>query len=479
MEKALLFLPETFVLLAALAVFAGLIVRAAAETARFLAIAGASLALVTCVALLGMDGEPFFPGIYRVDLFSQLLKLLILATLLLVLFMSGRPGTMRHDAWPELPFFLLPATAGMMMLVSATELLTLYVALELSAFPLYALVALHRGGSRGGEGASKYMLQGMVASAVSLYGMSFLFGLTGTTYLADIAAAAPGLAHQPLFWVGLLLTLGGFLFKLALFPFHFWAPDTYETAPHPIVTFIATASKAATIGVLCRLLGLVVAGEGAADGEALRLAFIIFGVAAMTLGNLAALVQTDLKRLLGYSAVAHAGYIVVGLQAFSHLGMTSVIFYTFGYLAMTYVCFLVVNEVARDRDDVPIEAVAGLWRRSPFLGLCLLIGIFGLTGLPPTVGFIGKWFLFSAALENGQFLLVLIAAANSAIAIFYYLRVIRMAYLVDSEEAALRPAPLVIAGAAVASIIVLWMGIHPGTLWQIIETSTGPLVAAF
>lgn len=480
MEKALLFLPETFLLITTLAVFVGLMVRATAETCRYLAISGTSLALVTCIALLGMEGEPFFPGIYRVDLYSQLLKLLVLATLLLVLFMSGRPVTMRPDSWPELSFFLLPATVGMMMLVSATELLTLYLALELSAFPVYALVALHRGSRRCGEGAAKYMLQGMVASAVTLYGMSFLFGLTGTTYLSGIAAAAPGLAHQPLFWVGLLLTLGGFLFKLALFPFHFWAPDTYETAPHAVVTFIATASKAATIGVLCRVIALVVAGDGILDGEGLRFAFIIFGVAAMTLGNLAALVQRDLKRLLGYSAVAHAGYIVVGLQAFSHLGMTSVIFYTFGYLAMTYLCFLVVNEAAREHDGVPMEAVAGLWNRSPFLALCLLIGIFGLTGLPPTVGFIGKWFLFSAALENGQFLLVLIAALNSAIAVYYYLRVIRMAYLVESQDASpLRPAPLVVAGAAVASLVVLWMGIHPGTFWHVIEISTASLAAAF
>ncbi len=467
MHEALLFLPETLTLLTALAVFACVAIKTRAEAANRVALGGTVLVLSACLFTLGHSGEPFFPGIYRVDLFSQLLKTTFAAGLLLVLTLGSSPPTLRRDARREFPLFLLISTAGMMALVSATELLTLYLALELSAFPIYALVALHRERRGGSEGAVKYMLQGMIASAVTLYGMSFLFGLTGTTYLADLAAAVPALSQQPLFWVALVLTLAGFLFKLALFPFHFWAPDTYQAGPHPVVTFIATATKVATVGVLCRLAALFAMQEGAMGAEGLQTLLICFSIAAMTLGNLAALVQKDLKRLLGYSAIAHAGYLAVGLQAFSDLGLTSVLFYTIAYLAMTYLCFLVVCEVGRDRDQVRIDALAGLWQRSPFLALCLLIGILGLTGLPPTAGFIGKWFLFSAALEGGQFLLVLIAAMNAAIAVYYYLRVLRAAYLLDAEEGPLTPGPLATAGGLAAAVVVVWMGSVPNVFWEL------------
>ncbi len=468
MTNAILFLPETVTLLTALAVFLCIIFKASVPGTARVALGGSALILGACLYTIGESGEPFFPGIYRVDFFSQLLKTVFAVGLLLVLVLGHSPPTLRRDARREFPLFLLISTAGMMLLVSATELLTLYLALELSAFPVYALVALNREKRSGSESAVKYMLQGMVASAATLYGMSFLFGMTGTTYLAELAAAVPEVAGQPLFWVGLLLTLAGFLFKIALFPFHFWAPDTYQASAHPVVTFIATASKVAAIGVLARIVATFAMGEESIGTEGMQVLIVCFSVAAMTLGNLAALVQKDVKRLLGYSAVAHAGYLAVGLQAFSDLGLTSVLFYTIGYFAMTYLCFLVVCEVGRDRDSVPVEAMAGLWHRSPFLALCLLIGILGLTGLPPTVGFIGKWFLFSAALEGGQFLLVLIAALNSAIAIYYYLRVLRAAYMLEAtDETRLSPAPLAAAGAVLSCVVVLWMGSVPNFFWEI------------
>lgn len=480
MTNVLLFLPELTIFLAAMAVFATLIARSPHHVSWRVAFTGSLLALGACLFTLDVSGSPFHPGIYRVDLFSQVMKIILAATLPLVLLVCDKPNVLRQDGIRELPFFLLLSTAGLMLMTSATEMITLYLALELSAFPMYAMVAMHRNRMIGSEGATKYMIQGMAASAVTLYGMSFLYGLSGSTKFGVIAAAIPELVTQPLFWVGLVLTFTGFLFKLALFPFHFWTPDTYMAAPHPVATFIATASKVGAIAVLCRLVALVAWGDMTIHGEALRVVLIILAVAAMTIGNLAALVQKDFKRLLGYSAIAHAGYIVVALQAFSSLGHTAIVFYTIGYLAMTFLCFMVACEVGRDRDQVPVEALSGLWKRSPFLGLCLLIGIFGLTGLPPTAGFIGKWFLFSAALEGGQFVLVLIAALNSAIALYYYLRVLRVAYLLDPEpdSGSINPEPITIAGGGLACLVLIWMGSVPNFFWELASGAISALGSA-
>ncbi len=464
MSDLVLFLPETICLLGALMLFAAQTVGARYRVVWVLAMLAGALALAASVWTWPLSGEPFYPGIYHVGFFSQFVKTIIAGGFVFVAAISSRPHTVREEAWAELPMFLLLATTGMMMLASAMELVTLYISMELAAYPVYVAVALHRSHDFRGESAVKYMLQGMVASAVTLYGMTFIFGLTGSTYGADIFLQLDSLAGQPLFWLAALLVLAGFLFKLAAFPFHFWAPDTYQTAPHEVVTFVATASKVAAIAVLCRIAALV--APAGLDAQLLTTVLMWMSVGAMTLGNLAALRQGDLKRLLGYSAVAHAGYVLIGIQTLSATGLTAALFYAIGYAAMSGLCFLVVVEVGRDDDLVPIESLAGLHQRAPLLAATLLIGVFGLIGLPPTVGFIGKWFLFSAAIEQGQFVLVLVAAVNSAVALYYYLLVIRQAYLVDPVRAAplhTGMVTLLVAGATTGLVVA--MGIVPGWFW--------------
>lgn len=459
-----LFLPETVCLLGALALFVAQVTGARYGVTWGLALMSGLAAMGAAIWTWGLAGEPFYPGIYQVDFFSQFIKTILAGGFVFVAAISGRPSTVRDDAWAELPMFLLLATTGMMMLASATELITLYIAMELAAYPVYVVVALHRDRRLAGESSTKYMLQGMVASAVTLYGLSFLFGLAGSTYGVDIALQLDTLTTQPLFWVSVVLVLSGFLFKLAAFPFHFWAADTYQTAPHEVVTFVATASKVAAIAVLCRIISVV--AYAGPESELLRTVLMWASVAAMTLGNLAALRQNDIKRLLGYSAVAHAGYLLIGLQTMTELGLTATLFYAIGYAGMSALCFLVIVEVGRDQDVVSVDSLAGLHSRSPILAATLLVGLFGLIGLPPTVGFIGKWFLFSAAIEQGQFVYVLIAAANSAVALYYYLLLIRQAYLVDAVSD--KPVHMSITTLAVAGAttgLVIAMGILPGWFW--------------
>ena len=464
MSDLALFLPEAVCLLGALVLFGAQTMGARYRVTWVLALAAGILAFAGAVWTWPLSGEPFFPGIYRVDFFSQFVKTIIAGGFVFVAAISTRPQTVRADAWSELPMFLLLATTGMMMLASATELITLYISMELAAYPVYVAVALHRNRDFSGESSTKYMLQGMVASAITLYGLSFIFGLAGSTYGSDIVIQLGTLAGQPLFWLAAVLVLAGFLFKLAAFPFHFWAPDTYQAAPHEVVTFVATASKVAAIAVLCRFAALV--APAGVDAKLVTTVLMWMSVAAMSLGNLAALRQGDLKRLLGYSAVAHAGYVLIGIQTMSETGLTAALFYAVGYAAMSGLCFLVVVEVGRDEDLVPIESLAGLHERAPLLAATLLIGLFGLIGLPPTVGFIGKWFLFSAAIEQGQFVFVLVAAINSAVALYYYLLVIRQAYFAEGhnhEPIHTSVVTLAIAGGTTGLVVA--MGVIPGWFW--------------
>ena len=457
-----LFAPEASVFVAALVAFALSAFGASDKTAWKVSVVMGLVVLGLTGAWLDAVGEPFFPGIYRVDLFSQLLKLGIALGLMLTLLVSGDLGSFRARSRVDIPIFLFMSALGMMMLVSATELLTLYVALELSAYGLYIMAALSRHQRTGSEGAAKYILFGAASSAVTLFGMSLIFGAARSTYLVDILTA-DGLTASPLFVVGLLMALAGMLFKLGVFPFHAWAPDTYESAPHQSATFIGTTSKVAAVGVLVRALTL--APEG---GGELTDVLLILCVASMFWGNLAALVQKDVKRLLAYSTIAHAGYVLIGLATFSELGVASAIFYGLVYVVLAFLPFLVVCRLGADGSSVTFASLAGLYKRSPFLALALLVGMFGLAGIPPTPGFAGKWFLFSAALAKGHFLLVLLAAVSATISLYYYLRLVKEAYLTPPGDlGAVAMSPAYVVATYVCFGLILFTGFYPGPVWDL------------
>ena len=468
----LLFLPELVVIVGALATFACNVSGASDRVIREVGTWCALGAFATAVACLHMSGEPFFPGIYRVDMFSQLLKCGLTLGFFLVLLGSGGQRSVRSDARAEVPFVLALATLGLMLLVSATELLTLYVALELSAYGLYILSAIGRDPLKNSEGAAKYVIFGAAASGVTLYGISLIFGAAGTTYIAPIVEMVAN-GSSPMMSMGVLLTAVGFLFKLGAVPFHAWVPDVYEAAPHVAVTFIGTASKLAAVGVFARATGWMM-GAQVPFTEVL----MVLCIASMTLGNLAALAQKDLKRLLGWSTVAHAGYLLIGFQTLDSVGMSASIFYGLAYLVIAFLPFLVVSVLGADGSNPSLSSLAGLHQRSPFLAGILLVGVFGLAGIPPTAGFAGKWFLFAAALEKGQFALVLIAAVTATVALYYYLQMVRWAYLEPADDMSPVEIPRgsFLAG-IIAAALVLGAGFLPGPVWTAATEAARALMA--
>ena len=299
MSRWLAFLPEAALVVTGLLIFAALMSdRHRERWARRAAEVGGLLVLVACVLTLGRSFEVFWVT-YRVDAFSQLVKLAVATGFLVSVFLVRDGAGQRDDARGEVFFFLLTSAAGLIVMASAVEALALYLGLEIASFSLFVLVPLRERFPLGKEAGLKFLIVGLAASAVTLFGLSLLVGLTGTTKLDEMAAALPALAGRPAVLFGLALFLSGFLFKLALFPFHFWAPDVYEGASHGVATFVATASKVAAVAVLARLLALI-----ALSGTVLVTVLALAAAISMTLGNLVAIVQRDLKRMLAYSAIA-------------------------------------------------------------------------------------------------------------------------------------------------------------------------------
>jgi NADH-quinone oxidoreductase subunit N len=267
-----------------------------------------------------------------------------------------------------------------------------------------------------------------------------------------MALVLPEIIDRPAVILGVVLTLSGFFFKLAVFPFHFWVPDVYQGAMSQVTAYIATASKVAAIAVLIRVVAATAPGS-----DYLVFLLLTLSILSMTIGNLAAIAQKDMKRLLGYSTIAHAGYVLIGILSMNPAGYAGAVFYAMALLLMKFTVFLVVVEAASDGRNLQIEQLAGLHRRSPILALALMVSLFSLAGIPPTIGFTGKFLVFIAAMEKGHLALVIIAMINVTISLYYYLLVIRAAYLLEPEGAmddlATSPSVKCLAGALIAAML--------------------------
>jgi NADH-quinone oxidoreductase subunit N len=431
--------------------------------------------MLASLACLNQEGSLFFDS-YRVDFFSQLFKFLIGAATLAVLIFSEQSPGIRGEVKAEYYVFLFTGVLGLMMLTSSVELLAIVVSLELSSFAVYIMVPMRSkesGGAMQMESGIKYLLFGVMSTGFMLFGMSYIFGLCGSTYLSDIAVRLEPLFYQPAAIIAVAMMMAGFFYKLAIFPFHFWVPDVYQGAANETTAFIAAVPKIAAVAVMIRMVSLV-----SAEGQTIVNLLLICAVGSMFYGNLSALVQKDFKRMLGFSGISHAGFVLFGLLTLSSQGYSTSLYYIIGYAAMNLACFLVVCVVAPAGKNLAINDFTGLHQRSPLLAVILAIGLFALAGIPPFVGFTGKFMLLVSVFKQGHVLAVVLAAINTAIAIYYYLSVVRVAYCSDPEGSAVavNPGPLTTAVSLLLLIVIVAMGILPGVFLNLTSTAVGTIL---
>ncbi|CAO0821585.1 NADH-quinone oxidoreductase subunit N 2 [Desulfarculales bacterium] len=376
---------------------------------------------------LGASGMMFW-GAYKIDGMSQFFKFAVAVGFAIASLNASNQPTLEPNKRADY-FMLLGLSAwGLMLLASSVELITIYLALEISSYSLYALIPLRGKDPRASEAGIKYILFSAAATAIALFGLAYILASQHTTYLAVLTSKPWSSGETPLGLAGLTLFMVGFFFKLALFPFHFWCPDVYDGTSNETAAYAATLPKLGAVVILIRLTAML------KPGLEVTTVLAVLGAASMTFGNLAALTQQDIKRILGYSSVAHAGYIMVGLVASSSRGLAAAGFYSLIYLLMNLTCFWVVCRLSTDGRNLQLDDLNGLYERAPFLAFVLAVAAFALVGLPPTAGFMGKLFLLTAAWNRGYDWLVIVAALNTAISIYYYLNLVRHAYTREAEE---------------------------------------------
>ncbi len=426
--------------------------------------------ILICSIISYNQQATLFYGSYEIDMYSQLFKLIIGFALCVVLIFGQNLKGIDENIRPEYYIFLFLSGLGLMMLVSAVELITLFVSLELSSFALYLLVPMRddRTGVRTQmEAGIKYILFGVMATGFMLFGMSYLFGLTGSTYIKDIVPALGAVSSQPAAFFAVMMVLGGFFYKLAVFPMHFWVPDIYQGASNETTGFIATVPKLGAVALLIRFMTLPTG-----QPELLVNLLIVLALCSMFYGNLSALVQKDIKRMLGFSGISHAGFIVLGLLTMQASGYATAIYYITGYVLMNLACFLVISNVSVNGENLNIDDLNGLHKRQPVLAFVLAVGLFALGGIPPMVGFMGKFMLLTGALKLGHLTLVILAAFNTAIAIYYYLSVVKAAYTADSEDREnVEVNSLIKVTGVVLVMLILLMGTLPSKFVAIADTA--------
>ncbi len=470
--------PEVIVVLTALLVLAADLLGLQDTPRSYRMSIGAGLTTVGCagaVAWMFMNRTTgtWHGGMFIIDPLNETVKAVILLLTVLTAVLSVDAKFTRHCG--EYFALLLLATVGMMMLVSTEELLMIFASLELVSLSLYILVAFDKRSRQSAEAAMKYFLFGGMSAAFLLFGFSLLYGLTGTTYVPRMAYKLFTLGTDPLATVALVMVVIGFGFKVAAVPFHLWSPDAYQGAPLPSAAFIASGSKVASFYVFAKvlLLGFSQLGWGndaSAIGGWIPLLSIV-AAASMVLGNLAAIQQTSLRRLLAYSAIAHAGYMLIGFLAFGGEAFASLLFYVTTYALTTVGAFGVLSVVEAQVGSDQIKDLAGLSRRAPVLAVCLMVFLLSLAGIPPLAGFFGKFYLFAAALKNEAlslpFLwLIILGIAMSCVSLYYYLLVLKQAFVVEPDEPA-RPLAVPFLAHAVTvmlAVIVLLLGCYPGWL---------------
>ena len=442
------------------------------------------------VALMAVDGvnTTVARGLVAVDGFAFFFKILFLLAAVLTVAMSSRYLAVEGVRPGEYYFLILCATLGMMFMAGGIDLITLFIGLETMAVSFYVLAGYIRPNRRSNEAAIKYFVLGTFSMAILIYGMSLLYGLTGTTHLRTIATTLVAGDGGLLLPLAVMLLVAGIGFKIAAVPFHMWAPDVYEGAPSPVTAFLSVGSKAASFAMLLRIFveGLPafrVDGVGTAWGMPFGWTafFYVLAVMTMTVGNIAALTQGNIKRMLAYSSIAHAGYVLIGIVAGTTRGVTAALVYLMIYAFMQLGAFAVIvvmrrGEIAGDE----LKDLTGLSSTHPGAAIAMLIFMLSLGGIPPTAGFMGKLWVFGAAIDAGYVWLAVIGVANSALSLYYYIRVVVFMWSGEpgTETTPLRITPAMAAVLIAAVAGTLALGIYPRLLFDLAEVSASTLGAA-
>ncbi|HET7627028.1 MAG TPA: NADH-quinone oxidoreductase subunit NuoN [Bacillales bacterium] len=447
------------------------------------ALAGIAVAFVICLAQIGTPVTSIWFGAYRVDAFALAFKLLLLVGTGFVLLLScrdERPGELSERA--EFYFLLLSALTGAMMLTSSADLITLFVSLELLSLSSYLLAGLHKSDRSSNEAAFKYIVNGGIATAVILFGMSYLYGFSGSTNLYAISEVFNADAHHPVVFderfllvFAFILLFAGLSFKLATVPFHMWAPDVYEGAPTSVTAFLSVVSKTAGFALLFRLMlvaflhapGAAVSSSAGPESifTTVQPYLAVLAAAAMIYGNTAALKQTNIKRLFAYSGIAQAGYVLVPFVCLTQLTLTNVWFYLAAYLFTNLGAFAVIQAVSSRENSSQLKTYDGLYSRSPFAAVALAVFLVSLAGIPFTSGFVAKFDVFVEALFSDHYALASIMIATTVIAYFYYFVVMAKMFLRPSASSGrwmLPPAAGIVA--VICLIATIGIGIFPSTV---------------
>ena len=411
-----------------------------------------------------------FSGSVTVDGFGIFFNWIFLAAAILVAVASYQYLEIAGEHHGEYYGLILFAQCGMYFLATGTDLVTLFIGLELMALCFYVMVGFLRGDKRSNEAAMKYLLLGAFSSGFLAYGFSVMYGLAGSTKLADITMAIEARpAWDPVVFLALVTTAVGLLFKIAVVPFHMWAPDAYEGAPTTVTAYLSVASKAASIAFLLRIF----LGPLASARQAWEPLLAVVAVATLTIGNLAAINQTNIKRLLAYSSISHAGYMLLGLVAGNQTGINGIAVYVMVYTFMTLGAFLVVVALRRkhiigeDLDDF-----AGLMHKSPGYAVLMLIFLLSLAGIPPTAGFLGKYYIFLALIQTGHYALAVVATLYVAVAIYYYFKIVKSMFTREAlEESPVASSFGLRLALGVSGFLTLFIGIYPEPFLKLAQTS--------
>jgi NADH-quinone oxidoreductase subunit N len=453
--------PALIVALTALVVLLAELVTPA-HRKRWLGVISLIGLLIATGATLGLWGAnaSAFNQMIVADSFGLFLTFVILLGALLSILLALDFVRAHHLEQGEFYALLLASVVGMILMATATDLIVIFLALEVLSLPLYILAAFKRADARSLEAGLKYFLLGAFSSAFFLYGIAFIFGATGSTNLTKIAAALTQYPRNDLLIVGAGLLLVGFAFKVALVPFHWWTPDVYDGAPTVVTAFMSVAVKAAAFGAFFRAF-LIALPALAFDW---RIVLAVIAVLTMTLGNIAALLQSNIKRMLAYSSIAHAGYILIALVAMGAQGVSSALFYLLAYTLTNVGAFGAVIALSDgERERLEIRDLGGAARQYPLIAAMFAIFMLSLAGFPPLAGFTGKFLLFSAAVETGWGWLAVIGVLNSLVSVYFYVRPIVQMYMSDVVPGwdRLRVAPLVVVALGIALIGVIALGVYP------------------